>query len=442
MKPRYLLIIIISIILLAHYSFSQHVKCTCTGKCHGRDVEQSVSRRYDLAIPRTLETAECLERDEKAFGAHCGGLSSCSSGCVEFNKEFHCGEVNTGGEIAIVGTEIYAGDPCYVGLCGENCECDSETLSCWPKAISASQCCREWCSGFSNKPPAYYGCIQSCESRCGTNELIKQIISLVQYISVIIAAIMLAVNGIKFITSDSPYDRDQAKHSIRYILTALIILALVTYIATAIFLPVRVPGGDTSIDGCTSIALTPEDVCLEACTEPPCKDINNYISDALSGLSEKSPLLDSNLVLAVMKAESGFHQCDGGKVKTSSANALGLMQLVPSTADWLGVDPCDAEDNVKGGVKYLNFLLTNEKYQEYGSPIEITLAAYNCGQGNIDRILVEQCISKGIAKADCTWEGHVKDHIKDHCKKGKKETLPYVSRIMDWYNRRSVTCSQ
>ena len=397
MKTWQLLIIAIILISFIQYSFSDVLMCTCTGQCHGRAIEQSVSKRYELLSGD--EEDKCIERAKKAFGGHCGGLTDCKSDCVELDIDAECEDVKS----------------------------------------MASSCCKEWCSGFSGDDE-YCSCIQSCEALCSTNELSNQIISAVQYIAAIIVAIMLAVNGIKFITSDSPYDRDQAKQSIRYLITALVILAIVTYIITAMFFPVQVPGGDTSLgDDCASVELTPKDICLEDCTEPSCTDINSYISSAISNLgSSKSSELDSNFVLAVMKAESAFYHCSGGKVITSSAGALGLMQLMPGTATWLGVDPCDAEDNVKGGAKYLNFLFVSEDYEEYGSPKEITLAAYNCGQGNINDILTKQCISKGIAKSGCTWEGHVKDHIKDECNEG--ETLPYVSKIMGWYG--SISCSK
>ena len=218
MNPRHLLIIAILIILLTSYSSSDYLKCTCLGKCHGRDVEQSVTKHLKTF---SLDTGKCLARAKKAFGGHCGGLADCTSGCVELDINLECEGVRT----------------------------------------RASSCCKDWCSGFSGDEE-YCGCIQSCEAGCRTSELTGQIISVLQYIAVVIVAIMLAVNGIKFIASDSPHDRDQAKASIRYILIALIILAIVTYMVTALFFPVRVPGGDTSVDDCTATNVAPSAVTL------------------------------------------------------------------------------------------------------------------------------------------------------------------------------------
>lgn len=80
------------------------------------------------------------------------------------------------------------------------------------------------------------------------------------------------------------------------------------------------------------------------------------------------------LVLAVMAVESG------GRVDAvSSAGARGLMQLMPATAERFGVvDAAAAEDNIRGGVKFLDFLV--RKFE--GDPI-LVLAGYNAGENSI-----------------------------------------------------------
>ncbi|MBU4341788.1 MAG: hypothetical protein KJ928_04260, partial [Candidatus Altiarchaeota archaeon] len=183
MKPRHLLIIAMVGILLVPYSSSdEFVKCTCAGKCHGRDVKQSATKLYEVFS--ISEGEECFQRAKRSFGAHCGGLANCNSGCVEADKiplNFDCG-----GPLR----DIRAGDGCTLSLfCGENCECDSQANTCWPKDLpKASKCCMDWCSGFLADKPAYYGCIQSCEAGCRTNDLTNQFISVFQYIAVVIAA--------------------------------------------------------------------------------------------------------------------------------------------------------------------------------------------------------------------------------------------------------------
>jgi len=81
------------------------------------------------------------------------------------------------------------------------------------------------------------------------------------------------------------------------------------------------------------------------------------------------------LVRSVMAAESGF-----APLAISPKGAIGLMQLMPGTAQVLGADPHDPVQNVDAGVRYLRNLL--EKYN-YG--LRHALAAYNAGPGAVDK---------------------------------------------------------
>ena len=86
--------------------------------------------------------------------------------------------------------------------------------------------------------------------------------------------------------------------------------------------------------------------------------------------------IDINLLKAVAKTESNFN---AGTV--SSAGAIGVMQLMPSTASSLGVqDPYNAEENIMGGAKYLSQLV-----HKYNGDLSLALAAYNAGSGNVDK---------------------------------------------------------
>lgn len=85
--------------------------------------------------------------------------------------------------------------------------------------------------------------------------------------------------------------------------------------------------------------------------------------------------IDAALVKAVMTAESG-----GNAGARSSAGAMGLMQLMPATAESLGVtEPYDPRQNIFGGARYLKGLL-----ERLGSP-ELAVAAYNAGPGAVQK---------------------------------------------------------
>jgi len=109
--------------------------------------------------------------------------------------------------------------------------------------------------------------------------------------------------------------------------------------------------------------------------------------------------IDPNLVMSFIAIESGFDA-----LATSPRNAQGLMQLIPETASRFGVkDAYKPEDNIKGGIAYLHWLLAY-----YQGNIELVAAAYNAGEKAVDRY-------KGVPPY--------------------QETKLYVKKIAKLYNR-------
>lgn len=86
--------------------------------------------------------------------------------------------------------------------------------------------------------------------------------------------------------------------------------------------------------------------------------------------------IPSKLLTAVAKVESNFNPN-----AVSRSGASGIMQLMPSTARGLGVtDVFDVRQNINGGAKYLSKL-----YKKYGGDLDLTLAGYNAGPGNVSK---------------------------------------------------------
>lgn len=101
------------------------------------------------------------------------------------------------------------------------------------------------------------------------------------------------------------------------------------------------------------------------------KEFDDYVMKA----SQKYGV-DASLIHAVIKAESSY---DTNALSPKGAG--GLMQLMPQTATQYGVtDRFSPEENIDGGTKYLSFLLN-----KYEGDIGLAVAAYNAGEGAVDK---------------------------------------------------------
>lgn len=86
--------------------------------------------------------------------------------------------------------------------------------------------------------------------------------------------------------------------------------------------------------------------------------------------------LDPNLVMAIIAVESAYNV-----QAVSHKNAQGLMQLIPATAERFEVKNIfDAEDNIRGGMAYLRWLLAFFK-----GDVTLAVAGYNAGEGAVER---------------------------------------------------------
>jgi soluble lytic murein transglycosylase-like protein len=124
-----------------------------------------------------------------------------------------------------------------------------------------------------------------------------------------------------------------------------------------------------------SLRTTPFGPVLYNSNAPLSTGMPTYLS-AMFTEAARTHGVDPRLVAAVASRESAFNVN-----ARSSVGACGLMQLMPSTARFLGVgDIFDPRENVLGGTRYLRTLLDT-----FDGDLDLTLAAYNAGPGAVQK---------------------------------------------------------
>jgi len=101
------------------------------------------------------------------------------------------------------------------------------------------------------------------------------------------------------------------------------------------------------------------------------RDYSGYVQQAAAKYE-----IEPDLIHAVIKAES-----NGNQRAVSKKGAMGLMQLMPSTANDMNVvNPFNPEENIEGGTKYLKQLL-----EKFNGDLTLALAAYNAGPKTVEK---------------------------------------------------------
>ncbi len=125
--------------------------------------------------------------------------------------------------------------------------------------------------------------------------------------------------------------------------------------------------GERHAGGCEDTVTLPW--VYERCNTAQCREILHRVEILASEYD-----LDANLVVSLIDAESGFEPR-----ALSPKGASGLMQLLPVTARRFGVrDIWDTEDNLRGGMAYLRWLLA-----WFRGDLKKVLAAYNAGEKRV-----------------------------------------------------------
>ena len=108
---------------------------------------------------------------------------------------------------------------------------------------------------------------------------------------------------------------------------------------------------------------------------PDCMAIEPFIAQGMVEGAARKAGIDANLLQAVASQESAWRPC-----AVSVKGAQGLMQLMPATAQELGVrDPFDPAQNLAGGAALLKQLMTR-----YSGDLNRVLGAYNAGPARVD----------------------------------------------------------
>ncbi len=177
-------------------------KCSCTGICRGREITAQAVKRSEWNVFGYFDPEkECCNTCLEIWGELCGGYANCREGC--------------------------------------------------------ESCCSGWCVDIMDDD-AREQCTAVCVSGCEGYQNVSGLLGLFSTILIILAAVLFAVHALALIVSFGPYERSEAKRSIKYVIIALLLLAVVVNIVNMLFFPFRSPGGATTTPTCINCSLITE----------------------------------------------------------------------------------------------------------------------------------------------------------------------------------------
>ena len=210
------------------------VKCICTGVCHGREITEEAVKYHGYFGGEDMEI-ECCRTCKEIWGQACGGYANC----VRDEK---------------------------------GCE----------------SCCTKWCSDIDDED-AKKQCEITCAANCRNYRKIIEILNLISLVAVIIAAVLFAIHGLALITSFGPYERSEAKQSIKYVIIALVLLAISINFINILFYTFRSPGGGTKTPVCNRVITN------EICDDNIDNDLDGCIDEVDSDCGGKEVECSDNI---------------------------------------------------------------------------------------------------------------------------------------------------
>ena len=205
---RLILLVIVGILICSSIVSAKLLEVRCLCDCQGETISAMGVAPTKWLETKNEEYTHAVETCQAQCAATCGGLTDCS------------------------GKDILN-----------------------PTAQDCPKCCNAYCDTYAwIYPPPNYAysditfpptsdhyknlCKKSCKSTCKLHETIHGITEIIYYIAGIIAAIMFVISGYKFITSDNPEDRTEAKKGFMFVILALIIIIIAEPLVNLLMSPV------------------------------------------------------------------------------------------------------------------------------------------------------------------------------------------------------------